>query len=217
MSHVRNSEELRTRLMQDSGEDILAFGWGLIGMKNVFVGLTPSALFIEYVSFSGNMKETRRIALEELIFAFAQKGDASTPGLMKWNYQSRITEGLTGTLLYKENSGKLTHILFRKIPNHETNDKAPFRITEKLSAIKPELVYMPDLKSMRDKQTKGGYFRRFAVISLVVTVVLTTVFMFAAGGDWSKSATIGIAAGVILGAVFAPLIPIFKRMITGQG
>ena len=152
-----------------------------------------------------------------LIFAFAQKGDASTPGLMKWNYQSRITEGLTGTLLYKENSGKLTHILFRKIPNHETNDKAPFRITEKLSAIKPELVYMPDLKSMRDKQTKGGYFRRFAVISLVVTVVLTTVFMFAAGGDWSKSATIGIAAGVILGAVFAPLIPIFKRMITGQG
>jgi hypothetical protein len=203
--------------MQDSGEDILAFGWGVIGMKNVFAGLTPSALFIEYVSFSGSMKEAKRIALEDLKFVFAVSGDASTPGMMKWNYQSRISETVTGTLLYKENLGRLTHVLFRKIPNYETNDKAPFRMTEKLSTIKPELVYMPDLKSMRDKQTKGGCFRRFAEISLVVTVVLTTAFMFAAGGNWGKSLTIGVATGVILGAVFAPLIPIFNSMITGQG
>jgi len=213
MSQVKNSEELRTRLLQDSGEDILAFGWGALGMKSVLVGMTTFALFLEYISFSGSMKETRRIAFDELKFVYAKAGDASTPGFMKWNYQSRITEATTGTLLYKENLGKLTHILFRKIPNHETNDKAPFRITEKLSAIKPELVYMPDLKSMRDRQTEGGCLRRFAAISLVITVV----FMYAAGDDWGKSATIGIATGVILGAVFAPLIPVFKKMITGQG
>ncbi len=216
VAQVKNSEELRVRLRQASGEDILAFGWGVLGMKNVFAGLTPSALFLEFVSFTGNTKDIQRIPFEGLEFICAVAGDASTPKLMKLNLESRITDSMTGTLLYRENQGKITHILFRKMPNHNDNSRAPFRITEQLTAIKPELVRMPDLKKVREPQSKGGCMRRFAILTLILTVALTLIFGFAFK-DWGKASIIGFSTAVIFGGVFAPMIPIFKRMISGQG
>ncbi len=61
---------------------------------------------------------------------------------------------MTGTLIYRKNQGKIAHILFRKMPNHDSNNKAPFRITEKLTARKPELVRMPDLKQSGNRSPK---------------------------------------------------------------
>ncbi len=92
MAQVKNSEELRVRLQQASGEDVLAFGWGNLGMKNVFVALTPSALFLEFISFTGNTKDMQRISFEEIEFIYALAGDASTPKLMKLNLESRIPD-----------------------------------------------------------------------------------------------------------------------------
>ncbi|MCK5785338.1 MAG: hypothetical protein KAH54_02125 [Candidatus Sabulitectum sp.] len=217
MGQVRSSEDLRVRLQQSSGEEILAFGWGTLGMKNVFVALTPSALFLEFISFTGNTKESRRISFEELEFLNAIAGDASTPKLMKLNLESRINEAMTGTLIYKERQGKLIHILFRKMPNHDSNNKAPFRITEQLAARKPELVRMPDLKNVREPQSKGGCFRRFAILTLVLTVVITLLMGFLLQEGWTMALIVGFSTAIILGGAFAPLIPVFKRMITGQG
>ncbi|MCD4707433.1 MAG: hypothetical protein K8S62_06820 [Candidatus Sabulitectum sp.] len=217
MAQVKNSEELRIRLQQAAGEDILAFGWGVLGMKNVFVALTPSAVFLEFISFTGNTKESRRIPFEELEFVYAIAGDASTPKLMKLNLESQITDAMTGTLLFKENTGKLTHILFRKMPNHDSNNKAPFRITEKLTAAKPELVHMPELKTVRKPQSKGGCMRRFAILTMIIAAVLTVVFAVTLKEGWGMASIIGFSTGVIFGGIFAPMIPIFRRMLTGQG
>ncbi len=217
MSQVTSSEELKIHLEQSAGEEILAFGWGVLGMKNVFAGLTPSALFLEFITFTGKTKDIIRVPLEELEFVYAVAGDASTPKLMKLNLQSRITEAMTGTLLYKERMGKLSHILFRKMPNHESNNMVPFRIVDQLVVIKPELVKMPDLKAVRDPQSKGGCLRRFAIITLVITVVLTVIFGITVEEGWGFSSIIGLSTGVLFGGIFAPMIPIFKRMLTGQG
>lgn len=217
MAQVKNSEELRVRLEQASGEGVLAFGWGNLGMKNVFAALTPSALFLEFVSFTGNTKDIQRIPFEEIEFIYAIAGDASTPKLMKLNLESRIADSMTGTLIYRKKQGKITHILFRKMPNHDSNNKAPFRIAEQLTAIKPELVRMPDLKAIREPQSKGGCLRRFAIITLALTVVLTPLLGFLLPEGWTMALIIGFSTALILGGAFAPLVPIFKRMITGQG
>jgi len=217
MAQVRDSEELRVRLQQASGEDVLAFGWGNLGMKNVFAALTPSALFLEFISFTGNTKDIQRIPLEEVDFIYALAGDASTPKLMKLNLESRITDSMTGTLIYRKKQGKITHILFRKMPNHDSNNKAPFRITEKLTARKPELVRMPDLKTIREPQFKGGCLRRFAIITIAIAVVLTVIFALTMEQGWGVASIVGLSTGVLLGGIFAPMIPIFKRMLTGQG
>ncbi len=217
MSQVTSSEELRIHLERSAGEEILAFGWGVLGMKNVFAGLTPSALFLEFITFTGKTKDIIRIPLEELEFVYAVAGDASTPKLMKLNLESRITEAMTGTLLYKERTQKLSHILFRKMPKHDSNNRAPFRIIDQLAAIKPELVQMPDLKTVREPHSKGGCLRRFAIITLVITVVLTVTFGFTMEQGWGFASIVGLSTGVLFGGIFAPMIPIFKRMLTGQG
>lgn len=216
MAQVKNSDELRVRLQQASGEDIMAFGWGVLGMKNVFAGLTPSALFLEFVSFSGKTKEIQRIPLEELEFLYAIAGDASTPKLMKLNLESKITDSVTGTLLFRKAQGQLSYILFRKMPYHNDNNKAPFRIADSLTAIKPDLVRMPDLKNVREPQSKGGCMRRFAILSLIIATVLTVVFAVTLKEGWGTASIIGLSTGVIFGGIFAPMIPVFKRMLTGR-
>ena len=217
MAQVRDSDELRVRLQQATGEDVLAFGWGNLGMKNVFVALTPSALFLEFISFTGNTKDMQRIPFEELEFIYAIPGDASTPKLMKLNLESRISDAMTGTLVYRKQQGKITHVLFRKMPNQDSNSKAPFRITEQLTAIKPELVRMPDLKAIREPQSKGGCLRRFAIITIAIAVILTVIFAFTMEQGWGFASIVGLSTGVLFGGIFAPMIPIFKRMLTGQG
>ncbi len=214
---VSTNEELKARIQQSSGEETLAFGWGVKGIKNVYVTLTPSSLFLEFVSITGKSLDTKRITLETLEFAFAVAGDASTPGFMKFNAHSRFTDKITGTLLYKERFGKISFILFRKRPEVNNNDKAAFRITEKLTGIKPELVYLPDLKAIRKNNSEGGFLRRFILLSLLLSLVFTITFGFLLAEGWSVASIVGFSTGIIIGGIFAPLMPIFKRMLTGEG
>ena len=213
---ISNSGELMQRLQQASGEDVILCGWGTLGMKNVFAGVTPSAIFLEYVTLGLKTKELMRIPFEEIEFIWAASGDASTPALMKLNLESRINEAMTGTLLFRVPGGKLTNILFRKMPRFDKNDKTPFRITEYIASLRPELVHLPELSTVREKQSFGGCMKNFLMISAVSTVILASALGFGTG-QWDMAMYGGLGTGVVLGAVFAPLIPVFKRMISGRG
>ncbi len=216
MEKVTNSEELRQRLVQAAGEDVTAFGWGTLGMKNVFVGVTPSAVVLEFITMGMKTKELRRIPYEELEFIYALSGDASTPKLMKLSLESRISEAMTGTLILKTPTDRTMNITFRKMPRHDRNDKAPFRITEYVSSVKPEKVQLPEQKVQREKQSFGGCMKNFVMISAVCSGVLLLGLGFGTG-KWDMALAGGIGTGVVLGAVFAPLVPIFKRIISGRG
>ncbi len=216
MSKVMNSEELKSRLQQASGESILACGWGTLGMKNVFVGITPTALCLEFISFTMNTREIRRIPFEELEFVYSIAGEATTPKMLKMNLQAQINEALTGTLVLKTVQGKLTYLTFRKMPRYESNNRTPFRIAEYLSSIRSELVHLPDLSKASEPTSKSGCFRRFLFITLVLAIVLTALLGLLLDEGWKMAGITGLATAVMLGAVFAPLVPIFKRMLTGE-
>ena len=81
MDKVRNGEDLRQRLVMATGEDVVAWGWGTLGAGNVFTGVTPSAVVLEFVTMGMKTRELRRIPFEELEFIYAAKGDASSPGV----------------------------------------------------------------------------------------------------------------------------------------
>ena len=216
MEKVTNSEELRQRLVQAAGEDVTAFGWGTLGMKNVFVGVTPSAVVLEFITMGMKTREIRRIPYEELEFIYAFSGDASTPKLMKLNLESRISEAMTGTLMLKTPTDRTMNITFRKMPRYEKNDKAPFRIIDHVTSVKPEKVQLPDLKVQREKQSFGGCMKNFVIISAVSAGVLLLALGLGTG-KWDMALFGGIGTGAVLGAVFAPLLPIFKRIISGRG
>lgn len=213
---VTNGDELRQRLIQASGEEVYAWGWGSLGMKNVFVGATPSALLLEFITFSQKTKEMKRIPYDELEFIHAFKGDASTPKLLKMNLEGRINESITGTLVFKTLTDRLTYITFRKIPRHDRNDQAPFRITEHVSAVRPEKVHLPDLDQYMDKQSSGGCTRQFFVI-WGITALILLLALGIGSGKWDMAFFGGIGTGMVLGAVFAPLWNVFKRIFTGMG
>ncbi len=216
MDKVTSGEELRQRLAMTAGEDIAAFGWGTLGVGNVFAGVTSSALVLELVTLGMRTKEFRRIPFDELEFIFPARGDASTPGYMKMNIQSGISEAMTGTLVFKELTGGVTYIGFRKMPRHDSNDRAPFRITEYISSLRPEKVFQPDLKQYRKKQSFGGCLRTFAVIWGISSVVILLALGFGTG-QWETALFGGIGTGLLLGAVFAPMVPVFRRMLSGRG
>lgn len=216
MQKVTNSEELKIRLEQASGETIVACGWGTLGVKNVLVGVTSTALFLEFISFTLKSKDVKRIPFEDLEFISPVTGEAVTPKLLKMNLNAQINDALTGTLVFKSRTDRLTYLTFRKMPGFDCNNKAPFRITECISASKPELVHMPDLKNMKEPGSKAGCFRRFLLITLVLGSVLTLLFGLFMDQGWEMAATVGLATAVVFGGVFAPLIPMFKTMFTGH-
>lgn len=216
MERVTNSEELRQRLVQASGENVTAFGWGTLGMKNVFVGVTASAVVLEFITMGMKTKELRRIPFEELEFIYAFKGDASTPKLLKMNLEARLTDSMTGTLMVKTSTDHILNITFRKMPRYDSNDKAPFRITDYISSTRPEKVNLPDLSLYREKQSFAGCMRNFMIIAAISSVVLIAALGFGTG-KWDMALGGGIGTGAILGAVFAPLTSVFKRIMSGRG
>lgn len=216
MAQVRNREELYQRLQVAVGEEILAYGFGNLGMKNVYVALTPSALFLEFVSFSGNTKEINRIPFENIDFIFSLSGDASMPKYMKLNAHTRINDAITSTLIFKTRIGKVNYIRFSKMPFHKRNDNSAHEIIEKLISIKPELVKEPDLKAIRKSSSKKGCLTTFLFLFLGFSAIFSLVFTIALDEGWMTGLLIGSSTGFILGAILAPFIPVFKRLFTGQ-
>jgi hypothetical protein len=108
------------------------------------------------------------------------------------------------------------NITFRKIPRFDKNDLTPHRITEFLTSVKPDIVKLPEPDQLREKQSFAGCMGNFLIITGVCAVVVFTVFGFFTG-KWDLGIFAGLGTGVILGAVFAPLVPVFKRIISGRG
>ncbi len=213
---MRNGEDLHQRLVMAAGEDMVAWGWGTLGTGNVFTGVTSTALILEFVTMGMKTKELRRIPFEELEFIYAAKGDASTPGYLKLNIEARVADSMTGTLILKPLTDGLMYIRFSKLPRHEKNDQAPFRITDYISQIVPDKVFLPDLSQYRPKSSFAGCLKTFMIIAAVTTVLIALLMGFGTG-EWDLAVFGGIGTGVVLGAVFAPLVPLFKRMLSGRG
>jgi len=102
------------------------------------------------------------------------------------------------------------------MPRYEKNDKAPFRIIDYVTSVKPEKVQLPDLKVQREKQSFGGCMKNFAII-FAISGGITLMAMGVGTGQWDLAIYTGIGIGAVLGGCFAPLLPIFKRIISGRG
>lgn len=216
MDAVKNGLELAERLRLASGEDIVHCGWGMLGVGNVFVGVTPTALLLEFITITYKSKELRRIPFEEMELLFAAKGDASTPGFLKLNLQGAMSHALTGTLLVKVRGEKLLNILFNKMPRFDNNDGTPFLITEYVGSINESLVRPPEKADERSRFSMSGCLTLFAVLTGVFSVVLALLLGYQ--NEWDEGSMIaGGVIGVVLAAIFAPLGHFLKRMITGRG
>lgn len=216
MAVVKNTEALAERLTEATGENVTECGWGTLGVRNVLVGITPSALVLEFITVSYKTKELRRIPFEELELVHPAKGDASTPAFLKMNLQGAVGHAFSGTLLVKVQGEKLLNIIFNVMPRFADNHRAPFRIAEYLSALHPELLKAPDLADAREKFSMGGCLKLFAILTGVLSVVFALLMGFVNG--WDEGAMIaGGGMGLLLAAVFAPLGHWLKRIISGRG
>jgi hypothetical protein len=218
MSGVKNGEELVARLQEASGEEIIACGWGMMGMRNVFVGVTRTAVILEYISLTFKTKELVRIPFEELELVYPVAGDASTPKLMKMNLQAVVNDAMTGTLLLKTPSERLMNITFNKMPRFGSNNKTPFEIVDEVKKHRPEAVNPPEVTGARDKFDMGGCMRRFAVIAGALVVPCMVLMSWV--NDWKWEPMVFVTAffiAVFFAGIFAPLGHWFKRMLTGKG
>ena len=216
MDAVKNGLELSERLRQASGEDIVHCGWGMLGVGNVFVGVSSGALILEFITITYKTKLLRRIPFEEIELIHAARGDASTPGFLKLNLQGAMSHALTGTLLVKVRGEKLLNILFNKMPRFDNNDGTPFRIAEYIGSINESLVRLPESVKAREGFSAKGCFTLFAILTGVFSVLLALLLGYQNG--WDKGSMIaGGAAGVVVAAIIAPLGHWIKRMFTGRG
>lgn len=216
MDAVKNGLELSERLRQASGEDIVHSGWGMLGIGNVFVGVSSSALILEFITVTFRTKLLRRIPFEEIELIHAARGDASTPGFLKLNLQGAMSHVLTGTLLVKVRDEKLLNILFNKMPRFDNNDDTPFRIAEHAGSINASLVRPPEEADVRSRFNMSGCLTLFAVLTGVFSVALAV--LMGSRSKWDEGSMIaGGILGVVLAGFFAPLWHWLKRIITGRG
>lgn len=216
MDAVKNGLELEERLRQASGEDIVHCGWGMLGIGNVFVGVSSAALILEFITVTYRTKLLRRIPFEEMELVYAAKGDASTPGFLKLNIQGAVSHAMSGTLLVKVRGEKLLNIVFNKMPRFDRNDGTPFRIAEYVGSVNESLVRPPDKADARSRFNMSGCLTLFAVLTGVFSVALAV--LLGSQNKWDEGTMIaGGIVGVVLAGVFAPLWHWIKRMITGRG
>ncbi|MFO7626782.1 MAG: hypothetical protein R6V62_05960 [Candidatus Fermentibacteraceae bacterium] len=216
MEGVKNGLELAERLRQASGEDIIHCGWGMLGIGNVFVGVSSGALVLEFITITYKTRLLRRIPFEEMELIYAAKGDASTPGFLKLNIQGAMSHAMTGTLLVKVRGEKLLNILFNKMPRFDRNDGTPFLIAEYVGSINESLVRPPDEADARSRFNMSGCLTLFAVLTGVFSVLLALLLGYQ--NKWDEGSMIaGGVMGVVLAAIFAPLGHWIKRIFTGRG
>jgi len=216
MDAVKNGSELAERLRQASGEDIVHCGWGMLGIGNVFVGVSSGALILEFITITYKTKLLRRIPFGEIELIHAARGDASTPGFLKLNLQGAMSHALTGTLLVKVRGERLLNILFSKMPRFDGNDGTPFRITEYVGSINGSLVRPPAEADARSRFSMKGCLTLFAVLTGVFSVALALLLGYQ--NKWDEGSMMaGGAAGVVVAAIIAPLGHWIRRMFTGRG
>ncbi len=102
------------------------------------------------------------------------------------------------------------------MPRQDRNEGAPFRITEHITRVYPEKVYLPDLSQYGGSGSSGGCLKTFMIIA-PVTAVLTALAMGLGTGEWDLAIYGGIGTGVIIGAAVSPLVSLIRRMFSRRG
>ena len=116
---IKSNEDLRERLLQAAGhsEDILDFGWGTVGARNVLVGVTGTRLILEYTTIGMKTKRIDEIPFSMVEAVESRKGDSTIPGWAGINIHNAILDALTTSLIVRKTGERLGAIEIRPVLN----------------------------------------------------------------------------------------------------
>ncbi len=197
-------------------EELLALGWATKGMKGYFIGVTKENLYILSVSSFYKPKTLRTIPLKNLEAYSPSGGHGDVPMWMKLNLDSQLLDLLTATLIIKEKEKPLEYYKFNRVIGYWKNPSNAFKIAQVIHTYHPEIP----TEIPRSIKKKSPFWKRF-LYSALICFLFFEPFMIWVAGDYTFSTisaiTVGVLiASVIVGLVFAPFIPIFRRIITGH-
>ncbi len=210
---LRGNEDLHARMQALLGYDevLLDAGWGAVGARNVFIGVTETRLILEYVTISLKTKRIDEIPFDQLDALEVRKGDSTIPRWARINIESAIVNALTTSLIIRKTGERSIHINFRSIPRFEGNRNAGVRLAEIIGNARPDIPSTVDLSSERKQDDSTGM--------RVLKAAIITGFLFAvplafAGGFYGALG--GALSGAVVGGVFSLFWPALKRTLTGR-
>jgi hypothetical protein len=211
---MRNNDDLRERLSETAGhsEEILDYGWGTVGARNVLVGVTGTRLILEYTTLRMKTKSVDEIPFSMIEAIESRKGDSTIPGWARINVQNAILDALTTSLVVKKTGERSIHVSFRPLPGFRGNREAGLRIARLVIERRPDIVETVDLKS--ERKAGGSAAGRSFRVALLAGAILAVPFAFVGG---FPGAVAGFFAGAVTGSVFALFWPYLKRTMTGRG
>jgi hypothetical protein len=133
-----DSESLRIRLQALAGSEPLeAFGWAVLGMRNVLAGATPTALVLETVALSFESRSVERLEYSRIQGFQSCRGDTTVPGWARINLQTMLMSSMTSSLVVKPFEEPPRSYLFRPMPGQTDNREAGARIAGVLEMRAP--------------------------------------------------------------------------------
>lgn len=133
-----DSGSLRSRLQALAGSEALeACGWAVLGMRNVLVGATPTALLLETVTLSFESRSVERLEYTRIQGFQSRRGDATIPGWARINVQALLMNSMTSTLVVKPFEEPPRSYLFRPMPGLKDNREAGAGIASVLEMRAP--------------------------------------------------------------------------------
>jgi hypothetical protein len=208
-----DGEALRQRLSAHlpAGGELLAWGWGVMGIRNVFVGASSRSLVIESVRLSLATDSLEVIDFSRIDALSAGAGDSSMPGWSKLNIESAITEAVTTHLRIWIDGGRSRHYLFRPMPFIPGNSRAGIELGKVISAARPDLPERPATAGAGDGHGRASWIRwalsGSAGLGLLFLVLSRGVIGVAAGGAMT---------GFLLGALASLVWRLVRVGLTGR-
>jgi hypothetical protein len=208
-----DGEALRQRLSAHlpAGEELLAWGWGVMGIRNAFVGASSSSLVIETVRLSLETSSLELIDLSRLQAVSAGAGDSSMPGWSKLNIESAITEAVTTHLRVWLDGERSRHYLFRPMPFIPGNSRAGVELGRVIAAARPDLPERPSTAV-----PGGGHRASWLRWALAGAVGLGLLFLVLSRGVIGVAAA-GAITGFLLGGLASLIWRLVRVALTGRG
>jgi hypothetical protein len=208
-----DSEVLRQRLSAHlpSGEELLAWGWGVMGIRNAFVGASSRTLVIETVRLSLETSSLELIDFSRLQAVSAGAGDSSMPGWSKLNIEIAVTEAFTTHLRVWLDGERSRHYLFRPMPFIPGNSRAGVELGRVISAAKPDLPERPETTDPRE-----GHSASWLRWALAGGAGLGLLFLVLSRGVIGVAAA-GAMTGFLLGCLAALVWRLVRVALTGRG
>ncbi len=213
MAERLDREAVGRRLRAVAGsEDLLAWGWGVLGMRNVLAGATPTRLVLETITLALRTKSVEHLEYSRLEGISAGSGDSSMPGWAKLNLGAAIAEGVTTHLVVKPSGEPPRHYLFRPMPFYGENRKAGLEIGLAISRSRPDLPTEVDLKSWRASTGAHRSWLRWGLWGAVSAAAILGIALRSPGG-----AAAGAFAGFLLGAASGLVRDMVRIALGGKG